>query len=143
MTGNKGLHTDRFRFLSTGIAGIVLTLVLASCGRGTATSQSKPEVEETPLTERVSSRRVPRAIEMPIPQAELLEYQWSQVLGRDDIQPIYDPKFAPADEAGYAGDDLVMGVAIDGEAQAYPVGLLNRREMVNDEIAGIPILVTW
>ena len=32
-----------------------------------------------------------------------------------------------------------MGVAIAGEAKAYPVGLLNYREMVNDELAGIPI----
>lgn len=71
------------------------------------------------------------------------EYSWVQLLGRDDIRPIYDPEFVPVDEAGYADEELVMGVAIEGQAKAYPVGLLNRREMVNDELAGIPILVTW
>jgi len=40
-------------------------------------------------------------------------------------------------------DDLVIGIAMDGQAKAYPVGVLRFREMVNDEIAGIPILVSW
>jgi hypothetical protein len=71
------------------------------------------------------------------------EYAWSQLLRRDAIRPIYDPEFVPAGQAGYADDDLVMGVAIDGQAKAYPVALLNSREMVNDELGGTPILVTW
>lgn len=36
-----------------------------------------------------------------------------------------------------------MSVAIGAEAKAYPVGLLNSREMVTDELGGTPILVTW
>ena len=71
------------------------------------------------------------------------EYRWSQLLSRDAILPIYNPEFVPADEAGYSDDELVMGVAIGEEAKAYPIGPLNSREMVNDELAGIPILVTW
>lgn len=67
----------------------------------------------------------------------------NQLISRDAIRPIYDPEFVPADEAGYAEDELVMGVAINGEAKAYPVSVLNGREMVNDELAGTPILVTW
>jgi hypothetical protein len=71
------------------------------------------------------------------------EYTWSQLLGRDSILPIYEPEFVPADQADYDDAELVMGVEIDGEAKAYPVGPLNRREMVNDELKGIPVLVTW
>ena len=58
--------------------------------------------------------------------------------------PIYDPEFWP-DTQNEAWDDgtLVIGLAIDGEVKAYPVGFLNRREMVVDSIAGIPVLVTW
>jgi hypothetical protein len=73
----------------------------------------------------------------------MAEYQWNQLLMRDGIAPIYEPEFVPAGESGYQDSELVMGVAIDGEAKAYPVGLLNGREMVNDELAGTPILVTW
>ena len=57
--------------------------------------------------------------------------------------PTYDPIFVSAEEAGYEDDELVMGIEIAGQVRAYPVGLLNQREMVNDELAGIPILVTW
>jgi hypothetical protein len=40
-------------------------------------------------------------------------------------------------------DELILGVAIDGQAKAYPITVLRSREMVNDELAGIPLLVTW
>jgi hypothetical protein len=36
-----------------------------------------------------------------------------------------------------------MGVAWDGQAKAYPVTVLRIREMVNDEMAGVPYLVSW
>ena len=61
----------------------------------------------------------------------------------DGILPIYDPVFVPANEATYHDDELVMGVAFGNEAKAYPVTVLHFREMVNDELAGIPILVSW
>jgi len=37
----------------------------------------------------------------------------------------------------------VMGAAVGDEAKAYPVSVLRFREMVNDELSGLPILVTW
>lgn len=106
---------------------VVLALALASCG---------PTITSPP--------RVTEEAESSTPEAtEVAEYTWNQLLMRDGIAPIYEPEFVPASEAGYDDDELVMGVAIDGEAKAYPVGLLNGREMVNDELAGTPILVTW
>ena len=68
---------------------------------------------------------------------------FARVLGKDDILPIYDPVMVSAEEAGLKDDDHVMGLAIDGEARAYPVRELFSREMVNDEVAGVPVLVTW
>ena len=106
---------------------VVLALALASCGP--ASTSPPPVTEETDLA-------TPKATEMR-------EYSWNQLLSRDGIAPIYEPEFVPASESGYRDDELVMGIAIDGEAKAYPVGLLNGREMVNDELAGTPILVTW
>jgi hypothetical protein len=64
-------------------------------------------------------------------------------LPRDAILPIYEPRFVPPVQARLRADDLVMGVEIGGQAKAYPVAILNRREMVNDELHGVPILVTW
>lgn len=71
------------------------------------------------------------------------EYRWNQLLARDAIFPVYDPTFAAADDAPYDDDELVIGVEINGQAKAYAIGPLNGREMVNDELGGIPILVTW
>ena len=61
----------------------------------------------------------------------------------DVILPIYDPEFVSAEQAPLNDDELVMGVEIDGEAKAYPITVMRSREMVNDELGGIPILVTW
>jgi hypothetical protein len=40
-------------------------------------------------------------------------------------------------------DELILGIAIGSQAKAYPITVLRFREMVDDELAGIPILVTW
>ena len=69
--------------------------------------------------------------------------KFRQLLRRDAIAPIYAPQFLPANRASLNPGELVIGVAIDGESKAYPIGHLAWREMVNDVIAGVPILVTW
>jgi hypothetical protein len=61
----------------------------------------------------------------------------------DGIPPIYDPQFVNAIDAPFEPDELVIGISLNGEAKAYSVTTLRYREMVNDEIGGIPILVTW
>ncbi len=105
-----------------------LLLLLAAC------SGSNPPATSVPAP--IFEPTIP-------PTKEPTEYTWDQLLARDAIYPIYDPGFVSAEKASYKDDELVMGVAIENEAKAYPVGLLARREMVNDELAGIPILVTW
>jgi hypothetical protein len=62
---------------------------------------------------------------------------------KDAIRPIYQPKFVPAADAPYHDEELVMGVNLNGQAKAYSVSVLRFREMVNDELGGTPILVTW
>lgn len=51
-----------------------------------------------------------------------------------------DPDERPV---GWQGEVLVLGVAINGEARAYPVPLLSHHEVVNDVLGGEPIAVTW
>ena len=69
--------------------------------------------------------------------------QLRQLLPKDAIRPIYEPRFVSASAAGLGPEDLVMGVSINGDSRAYPVGILTFREMVNDVVGGVPILVTW
>lgn len=77
------------------------------------------------------------------PERRELPPGWHQVLPYDGIRPIYDPQFSAPDEVNLKDDELVMGVAWEGEAKAYPVTVLRIREMVNDEMAGVPYLVSW
>ena len=66
-----------------------------------------------------------------------------QLLPRDAILPVYNPTFVAPNGVDWPDDTLVIGLELDGEAKAYPVSFLNRREMVIDWIAGSPVLVTW
>lgn len=61
----------------------------------------------------------------------------------DAIPPIYDPQFVASEESELVDDELVMGVSVNGDSRAYPVGMMRFREMVNDEVGGVPLLVTW
>jgi hypothetical protein len=85
----------------------------------------------------------PRDVYDPVAAGEPLPDGFRQLLPRDGIQPIYDPSFTVAAGVDWPGETQVIGVAADGEAKAYPVSFLNRHEMVDDFIAGEPILVTW
>ena len=40
-------------------------------------------------------------------------------------------------------DDLVIGVTRNGQARAYPISILNVHEIINDELDGVPLAVTW
>ena len=62
---------------------------------------------------------------------------------RDAIEPIYSPKFVSPSEVDLSPDEMVMGLTIDGDSRAYPVGLMRFREMVNDNVGGTPLLVSW
>ncbi len=70
-------------------------------------------------------------------------YMPPRLLGLDAIAPIYNPEFARASEAPLESDELVIGIELDDQAKAYPISVLRFREMVNDELAGWPILVTY
>ena len=85
------------------------------------------------VPEELINRRVP--MESDLFNPTLLPY--------DGIRPIYEPEFVPADNSPLEDDELVIGISLNGEAKAYPITVLRSREMVNDELGGNPILVTW
>ncbi len=39
--------------------------------------------------------------------------------------------------------DMVLGVLLNGQARAYPIGMLTRRQVVNDRLGGVPIAVFY
>jgi hypothetical protein len=64
---------------------------------------------------------------------------------RDAIPALDHPKFVSAREADrfLRPKDRLFAVAMNGAAKAYPVKILNWHEIVNDEIRGRAITVTW
>ena len=64
---------------------------------------------------------------------------------KDGIPALDNPKFVSADQAKMllSDKDRVLGLFMDGQAKAYPIRILNWHEVVNDEINGHPITVTW
>jgi len=102
-------------------------------------SENKPSNPPPRATQPQSVKPAPTNARVDDPN----EYNFSQLLPYDGIRPVYEPEFATAAIAPLLDDELVMGIAILGEAKAYPVTVLRFREMVNDELAGTPILVTW
>ena len=63
---------------------------------------------------------------------------------KDGIPALTDPAVASADEATYLRpNDRVLGVVIGAEARAYPIRILNWHEVVNDQLSGTPIVVTY
>jgi hypothetical protein len=123
-----------------------LTLVLSACGPAT-----KPVQEAAPI-EQAIIRTTPRPVESASAESEPRKnvrvddpntYRFPQMLPMDGIRPVYNPEFEPGNQVDLEEDELILGVAIDGHAKAYPITVLRSREMVNDELAGIPLLVTW
>lgn len=83
------------------------------------------------------------AVYDPVRAGETLPSGFRQLLGRDQIEPVYDPVFTSADQVDWPGEMLVLGVAGEESEKAYPVTHLNQHEMVIDHIDGSPILVSW
>ncbi len=65
-------------------------------------------------------------------------------IGRDVIPPIDQPKFKPAGEVTAVQDtEPVVGFDLNGDARAYPLQMMTWHEIVNDEVGGVPVAVTY
>ena len=71
------------------------------------------------------------------------EIVWGGVV-KDGIPALVNPKHTNADEAYYLTDDeLVFGVAINGDARAYPLRIMDWHEMFNDVVGGVPVALAY
>ncbi len=67
------------------------------------------------------------------------------LLKRDGIPPIDHPEFVPAKEALLKGITLEPVIVFErnGEARAYPLSILMYHEIVNDEVGGLAVTITY
>ncbi len=67
------------------------------------------------------------------------EVVWGGVV-QDGIPPLRSPKMISATQAGYLEDDnVIFGLAIDGDVRAYPKRILAWHEMFVDVVGGMPV----
>ncbi len=78
--------------------------------------------------------------ECKIPQSELT----TAGAGKDDIAALTMPKMiSVADANQLHGSDRVVGLVVEGEPRAYPLLILERHEVVNDELGDKQFVVTY
>ncbi len=63
--------------------------------------------------------------------------------GMDCIPSIDNPKYVTGNPDWMDPGNLVIGVEIDGDARAFPLKILDRHEIVNTEVGGEPVAVTY
>jgi hypothetical protein len=60
------------------------------------------------------------------------------------FNPLKETAYAKADRVKTVDDkDMVLAVAINGEAVAYPVREMAYHHVVHDTVGGVPIVVTY
>lgn len=68
------------------------------------------------------------------------EVQWGGVL-QDGIPPLRNPTMIAASAANYLhDDDIVFGLAVNGDVRAYPRRILGWHEMFVDEVGAVPVV---
>jgi len=73
----------------------------------------------------------------------LEEIVWGGVLV-DGIVSLDRPAMIGAAQADYLlAEDLVFGVAINGDIRAYPLRILGWHEMMNDVVGGVPVALAY
>ncbi len=142
---NTPSPSDTPRPSDTAIASVAPVPSDTAAPSATPAPSDTPVPSETPTPANPPTPIViPTATATPANDAES-GYNIVTLLPMDAIPAIFDPVFLTAEEAEglYAPEELVLGVEIDGDARAYSIPHLSRHEIVNDEIGGRKIAVTW
>ncbi len=96
-----------------------------------------------------SASRTLWTFEWPRTDFDKTSIDYSEIMSggppKDGIPSIDNPVFGSIAEVGdvVEASEPVVTVAIDGAAKAYPLAILMWHEIVNDELNGVPISVTF
>jgi hypothetical protein len=139
--------------MSMVVLAPILSLVLAGVGGATESktapaggAELKPESGiEVPAPEKTPA---PGGLELNgfdlraavVPPGEII----AGGPPRDGIRSVDTPQFVSPGEAIWAPPPVpVIGVALEGEARAYPVHLLEYHQVVNDRFGAVALVVTF
>ncbi len=143
-----------------------LAIVAAACGGSSvledATTSSAPKPTTNQSTSSTSVPLIdPAQLKIPLhlaTMADIWETDFTKatidlnelLVGlpaadpRDLIPPIDDPQFETAEHSTWLADpEPGVLIEIEGDARFYPLSVLTRHEIINDEVGGTPVAVTY
>lgn len=145
----------RSRLLLASVAtALIATACLGGGGGGDdgGSTAASPDSESPPVDDPGLDDRIPSV-------ATDWDTDWSKrtislselVIGiqrpdpRDVIPPIDDPQFETVEQAAQwlVDREPVVLLELEGEVRAYPLRILTSHEVVNDEVAGRPVVVSY
>jgi len=95
------------------------------------------------LLSRIDPRYTEILYEGAPARVRLTEVVWGGVRV-DEIPTLINPDTISAGEEQYLGDgELVFGAAVNGEYRAYPLRIMDWHELLNDEIGGEPVALSY
>jgi hypothetical protein len=133
----------RRRPQSIAVASLTVVLALASC-TGHEPAASPPvspappasPAEPDPAQWRTDFDRLAEGVRL----ADFIQ----AARGRDAIPALDRPSVVPVASVDWIGaDEPVIALGMDGEWRAYPLQIMLWHEIVNDDLAGIPVTVTF
>jgi hypothetical protein len=153
------------RFAPPFLAAAAAALVLGACSpggssgdRGTADAGDAASPSAGATAERPATTE-PTTEDAPEDELRVTTFGWSTDFsrhevplgefigggpGKDGIPAIDEPKFQPISDVDWLEDqEPVIAVGIDEQWRAYPIQILVWHEIVNDNLAGQPITVTF
>ncbi len=142
--------------LALSLAVLGLVLAAAGCG-GASNSTPGDDAREEPARQAEDAIGAPPRPSFVLPPSTagwetdftrhsvpLSEFE-SGGPSKDGIPSIDEPKFVPPAEADewLEAREPVIELVLEGEARAYPIQILIWHEIVNDDVGGTPVAVTF
>jgi hypothetical protein len=145
-----------------GILAVLLALVAAACGGADSTEPDATlTASEAGADETVAAAAVAEPVQGVLPEGPSALETYSapefpaslidpgEIISGgpppDGIPPIDNPVFMDVVDAltVFEPSEAVVALEVNGEARAYPVQILIWHEIVNDNVGGIPVSVTY
>ena len=131
---------------------LLMGLLLVACSQASLSATSTTTGVKTPSVPTVTVDPSPASNPLPTPlpttrPRRLQPGDLQLAADIDDIPAIFadDTIFVDAATGSHEwlDEELVIGLALNDDARAYPIRLLSLHEIVNDTVGGRPVAVTW